>query len=73
MDTKKPQYEWLFSAKFKKLSPVGYGRNSQLLNWTPCTQCANHESNKVERYSKINCAGWTGMPQGFQKYFVWNT
>ena len=37
MDTKKPQYEWLFSAKFKKLSPVGYGRNSQLLNWTPCT------------------------------------
>ena len=35
-------------------------------------QCANQESNKVERYSKTNCAGWTGMPQGFQIYFVWN-
>ena len=35
-------------------------------------QCANHESNKVERYSKTNWVGWTGMPQGFQIYFVWN-
>ena len=36
------------------------------------SQCANHESNRVERYSKINCAGWTGIPQGFQMNFVWN-
>ena len=32
-------------------------------------QCANQESNKVERYSKTNCTGWTGMPQGFQFFF----
>ena len=36
------------------------------------SQCTNQESNKVERYSKTNYAGWTGMPQGFQIYFVWN-
>ena len=36
------------------------------------SQWANQESNKVERYSKTYCAGWTGMPQGFQIYVVWN-
>ena len=36
------------------------------------SQCAYQESNKVERYSKTNCTMWTGMPQGFQIYFVWN-
>ena len=36
------------------------------------TQCANQDSNKVERYSKTNCTGLTGMPQGVQIYFVWN-
>ena len=30
------------------------------------------KTNKVEGYSKTNCAGWTGTPQGFQIYFVWN-
>ena len=36
------------------------------------SQCANQKFNKVERYSKTNCAWWTDMPQGFQIYFVWN-
>ena len=50
MDTKKPQYELLFSAKFKKLSPVGYGQNSQLLNWTPCRNPGTH-ADEVPAYS----------------------
>ena len=34
------------------------------------SQYANQNSNKIERYSKTNCAGLTGMSQGFQIYFV---
>ena len=36
------------------------------------SQCTNQESNKVERYNKTKCVGWTGMPQGLQINFVWN-
>ena len=37
IDTKNPLFEWMFGTKFQKITPLACSWNSQLLNWTPCT------------------------------------